>query len=114
VSCNRDSNCLNIANTYSSSKGSINTNLNSVKTSISEIDTKLKSFNVPNDYIGNKVLEKINSISSDLSTSSSNVDSFKQSVNTFINQKEQEHRNHYQAWKKKQEELKAGDKETNE
>ena len=107
MSCNHDQRCLDIANEYGPKKGQINADLNNVSESISTINTKLKSFSVPEDYIGNKVIEKINSISNRLIASSDNVDSFKNSVDSFIDNKEQEHRSHYNAWKKRYDEMMA-------
>lgn len=103
MSCNRDSNCLNIANDYVTKKSSINSSLNSMKTNIETVGTSLNNIESPSDYLGNKVKEKIEIISSNLSNSVDNITSFNNNINTFINNKEIEHRNHYNSWKKAQE-----------
>jgi hypothetical protein len=110
MSCNRDSNCNSIANNYVSRKDSINSDLNSLSENINTIGESINNFEIPNDYIGNKVQEKLKNISLDLESNSNNITSFKSEVNSFVDSKVLEHRNHYQAWKKAQEDKeKAGD-----
>ncbi len=111
MACNKDGNCKDIANDYVSKKGSINGNLNSMKSHVSSISSALNGFNVPNDYIGNKVVAKIRNISSDLSSAEGDIETFKASVNGFIDQKKEEHMGHYNTWKAAQDALRAKEKE---
>ena len=116
MGCNRDSYCNTIANNYASKKESINSDLTSVKSDINNICELLNSFVVPNDYVGGKVKEKLESISKNFESNSDNVTSFNSEINTFINSKIEEHHNHYQSWKLAQEELakkENGDKNGN-
>ena len=110
MSCNKDGNCKNIANDYVSKKGSINGSLSSMKSHISSISSALNGLNVPNDYIGSKVVVKITSISSSLSSAEGSVDSVKAGVNGFIDQKKAEHEQHYSDWKAAQDALKLKSK----
>lgn len=110
MSCNRDSNCNVIANNYVSRKDSINSDLSSIKENINSISDTINHFTIPSDYIGNKVQEKLKTIFLELESNSNNITSFKSDVNSFIDSKVTEHRNHYQTWKKLQEDKeKVGD-----
>ncbi len=106
MSCNRDSNCNSIANNYVSRKDSINSDLSSIKENINSIGESINHFTIPDDYIGNKVQEKLKTIFFELESNRDNLISFNGEVNSFIDSKVVEHRNHYQSWKKLQEELK--------
>ena len=105
MSCNRNEKCRVIANNYNSRKNSIDSNCSNMKNNVSMISRSLNFFDIPDDYIGNKVKSKIEEITKNLKSSSDGIDAFKQNIDSFIDEKESEHNNHYWSWKKKQDEL---------
>ena len=91
--------CNAIVLDYESKKGQIAGKLSSMKSDISNITSELNSLSVPDDYIGSKVVEKIKSITTDLSTSEASVESFKGTVNSYIQGRQAIHAEHYEKWK---------------
>jgi hypothetical protein len=110
MSCSRDEYCNTIANNYSIRKDNIGNSLKNIKENISTVDEILNGFIIPNDYIGEKVKEKIKKITEELNINCEDVDLIKQDIDSFVTEKENEHREHYHTWKQKQELLKeSGD-----
>lgn len=104
MTCNGE-NCLSIANDYSVKKGSVNSSLNNMKSDITSASDTLNTLNVPEDYIGNKVKTKLETVFNDLSASADRVSAYNNEVSSFVDQKVAEHQTHYRAWKQRQEEL---------
>ena len=102
--CNGE-NCLSIANDYINKKSSLNSSLNSMKENITNASDTLNSLSVPEDYIGNKVKQKLESIHNELVADAEIVGNFNKEISGFVDQKVTEHRNHYHNWRMAQEEL---------
>ena len=104
MSCNRDSSCLSIANTkYPSEKEEINIEFNNIKKDLIELKNALKDLNIPDDHIGEKIIEKLDKIYQSLEEDTNEVEKANSDLNQFINVKIKEHKNHYYTWKQSQE-----------
>ena len=115
MGCNKDSGCLTIANsTYPGLQEEINGGVNTITSSIDEITSELNALTIPEDYLGKKVKRELESICSNLSNDQSNIVATSGNIGRFIGTKVEEHRNHYNSWKRAQEELKKKQKEEDE
>ena len=86
MSCNKDSGCKELYSvTYPNLRSNINNGFNEVSKDASEVEKEIKKLYIPDDYLGNKLQTKIDEL---LSTEQSNV-------NTHIDEKIEEHQNHY-------------------
>lgn len=99
MGCSRNEYCKTIADDYGTKKISIDKKLNDMQSNISLINDSLNSFEVPDDYVGSKVKEKIAKITERFDNNSTNIDVFKNNINKFIDEKASEHKRHYLSWK---------------
>ena len=115
MGCNKDSGCLTIANsTYPGLQSTINSSIKTITTGLTEITSELNTLTIPEDYLGKKVKRELESICSSLSSDQSNIVATSGNIGRFIGTKVEEHRNHYNSWKRAQEELKKKQKEEEE
>ena len=106
MSCNRDDGCLKIAeSTYPSLQSEINTSVNSINTELSDVVSSLQSLTIPDDYLGEKVKDRITSITASLGDDQSSVDAINSELDSFISEKITEHTEHYNEWLQEQERL---------
>ena len=107
MGCNRDSRCINIANvTYPKLQGEINSSIKTITSSLNEITSELSALTIPEDYLGQKVKKQLESIVSNLDSDQGNIVDAGGTVGMFIGKRVEEHRNHYNAWKRAQDALK--------
>jgi len=103
MGCNRDNNCLKIAkDTYPSLQSDIDNSVSNINNQIDATIESLSNLYIPDDYLGNKVKDKIKEICDELTTDEENVKSFSSNVNNHIKQKISEHQTHYDRWKEKE------------
>ena len=107
MACNHDSGCNSLANIkYPTKRTKLVGELNKIST---DLDTILGEINgisaiVPDDYVGQKVKEKISEgLLKDIAACQNDVAAEKSKIETFIGQKIDEHQGHYREWKRKQE-----------
>lgn len=107
MACNHDSGCNSLANIkYPTKRTKLVGELNKIST---DLDTILGEINgisaiVPDDYVGQKVKEKISEgLLKDIDNVQNDVEAEKTLIGTFIEQKIDEHQEHYREWKRKQE-----------
>ena len=104
MGCNRDSGCLKLYSvTYPNLESEINTSISSADGEINEIISELSNLYVPDDYLGNKVQNRLQEICNSFSEDSDKLKTEKNKINSFINTKIEEHRQHYNSWQKAQE-----------
>lgn len=107
MACSKDQGCLTIANSiYPGLQSEINSSVKTITTGLNEITTELNTLTIPDDYLGEKVKKELESITSNLNNDQSNIVATSGNIGMFIGRKVEEHRNHYNAWKKAQDELK--------
>ncbi len=107
MGCNRDDKCLKIAQEkYPTRLNEINNDFKVLNTSLSEIETSLKELSIPDDYIGEKTKESINLILSSFSEDKKNNDAINNDIKSFVDEKINEHKGHYNKWKQREEERK--------
>ena len=107
MACSKDQGCLTIANSiYPGLQSEINSSIKTITTALSDITSELSTLTIPEDYLGKKVKEELESITNNLNSDQSNVVATSGNIGMFIGKKVEEHRNHYNAWKKAQDELK--------
>lgn len=107
MACNHDSGCNSLANIkYPAKRTKLVGELNKIST---DLDTILGEINgiaeiVPDDYVGQKVKEKISEgLLKDIANVQNDVEEEKTLIGNFIEQKIDEHQEHYREWKRKQE-----------
>lgn len=107
MACNHDSGCNSLANVkYPAKRTKLVGELNKIST---DLDTILGEINgiaeiVPDDYVGQKVTEKIREgLLKDITNVQNDVEEEKTLIGNFIEQKIDEHQEHYREWKRKQE-----------
>lgn len=107
MACNHDSGCNSLANIkYPAKRTKLVGELNKIST---DLDTILGEINgiagiVPDDYVGQKVKEKISEgLLKDITNVQNEVEEEKTLIGNFIEQKIDEHQEHYREWKRKQE-----------
>lgn len=104
MGCNRDDGCLNIArNTYPNLLSGIDNSTLFINNQINDVIEELNSLIIPNDYLGNKVKEKLDEINENLNNDVSELNTFKNNINSFIEKKIKEHEKHYIDWQNMQE-----------
>ena len=103
MSCNHDANCKNIANSYREVRGELETNFSSLSQSVSEIDAILNGLEIPDDYLGGKIRQKLSGIKTDFAEDSASIEAEKSNVVRFTQTMEEDHNNHYQQWIREQE-----------
>ena len=114
MGCSKDSNCLNLySKVYPSAKDTIDSSINTIKGELSDIETTLSELIVPDDYLGTKVQEQLAEICASFEEDESSIASLESGINTFVNSKIQEHKQHYANWKKIQDSIMAKKKEEN-
>ena len=114
MSCNRDSNCKVIANNYHLAKQELKSDFASIKNKLNDINDKLTTLNIPDDYLGNKVHEKLEILSECFQSDESMTSNEENSVMNFATSMQNEHDSHYNKWyqsqklKKNQDEVDNG------
>lgn len=107
MACNHDSGCNSLANIkYPAKKTKLVGELNKISTDLDTILGEINGINaiVPDDYVGQKVKEKISKgLLKDIENVSNDVEEEKTKIETFISGKIEEHQGHYREWKRKQE-----------
>ena len=120
MACNHDSGCNSLANIkYPAKKTKLVGELNKISADLDTILGEINGINaiVPDDYVGQKVKEKISKgLLKDIENVSNDVEEEKTKIETFISGKIEEHQGHYREWKRKQEAKveKPGEDEVNE
>lgn len=107
MGCNRDSGCYRIANeTYPRLKENIDASIQTINNRLTDDITTLDGLVIPEDYLGVKVKEKLEEITSLFASDIDDLTKTKTNLDTFISEKIKEHKNHYDSWKSVQD-LKA-------
>ena len=115
MGCNKNEGCKYIySNEYPTEKSSIDSAIDEVTTQISETSTTLKELFIPDDYLGNKLKTKLEKLCLDLDTDNNNLLLEKGNIDTFINEKIEEHHRHYDDWVRNQELLRQKSNEESE
>ena len=103
MGCNKDSGCLNIAESvYPGLKSEIDGSMTSINGQLESIVDELNGLSVPDDYLGSKVKAQLGTICGNFSSDMESITAEKNSIDTFIGQKIIEHKKHYNAWKLEQ------------
>jgi hypothetical protein len=103
MGCNKDYDCLKLANeTYPSLQSEIFSSLSTVSSQINGIGSKLMGLSIPNDSLGERIKSRIGDICSYLNNDNEIIDNLINSVNKFVDEKEIEHKDHYDKWKAQQ------------
>lgn len=110
MSCSKDSNCLKISNDYDNYMSEIFHNGTNITNKLSDVSSSLSLFDIPNDYIGSKVMNKISQIDSLLANDSENTNGMINNINAFASLKSEEHLKHYKEWQIMQERMKQKNK----
>ena len=101
--CNRNSECLNIANTiYPNLNLEVSTSLKQAVHYISSAMTKLNGMNIPDDSLGVKIKQIISSNNTKLEQDCNNIEKVISNVDGFVKSKVEEHKEHYRAWEEQQ------------
>ena len=99
MGCNRDLGCHILArNTYPTIKSGIDASISTLSSQIKEITNTLDELQIPEDYLGSKVKERIKNISNNFQDYLNDLSSEKTSVDNFIETKISEHESHYLLW----------------
>jgi len=107
MGCNRDSNCYTIARkVYPELKTDISDSIDKTSVELNEIVDELNTLKIPEDYLGEKVKEKIDEMKDYFTSDISDLKLFDNAIERFINEKINEHEEHYQNWKITQEKKK--------
>ncbi len=105
MKCSMNESCKRLSNDIlPNAKTSVNNDFNEVNESILKIETDLKELEIPNDYIGNKLNTKLEELYESLETNISDNTDVVSDFNNYIEKEITIHNNHYENWKKKQEE----------
>ena len=86
--------CKDIANKYTIYVEDISQSVSSIKINLSKIKSELESLSVPNDYLGEKVKSRLESICSNFSSDESSIDGAFSSIESFANEKKNDHMQH--------------------
>lgn len=114
MSCNQDSECLKISKNYIDNAKSIKDYGNKISSNLDEIITQTSSLDVPDDYIGTKISDKIVGIINMIQQDSLGVENTISEISMFANEKSEEHLNHYNDWIRMQEEIARKRKENSQ
>ncbi len=98
MSCNKDEFCKNIVNEYATATGKLNSSFAKLKSEMNDIGNEINGVTVPNDYLGGKVSEKLAQIKCNFDSDKANVESAESSIISFVNDKKNEHQQHYDDW----------------
>ena len=104
MSCGRNKSCGEIANNYANSINELNSCEDSLIQAVDNVVGSLSSINIPNDYLGKKVLNSVQSLKTTFNTDKNNISSCIQNGINFASKRESEHSNHYINWKLSQDE----------
>ena len=96
MSCNKDSGCKELYSvTYPNLRSNINNGFNEVSKDASEVEKEINKLYIPDDYLGNKLQTKIDELLLNLNTNLELLSTEQSNVNTHIDEKIEEHQNHY-------------------
>ncbi len=99
MGCNRNRDCKEIyETTYPTLRGYVNSGIDSINKYASETVTRLQGLYIPDDYLGNKLKDKIEELNTKLNTDLDSLSSGKDSVDSFVDRMIEEHRQHYKDW----------------
>lgn len=114
MGCNRDNKCFNLyTRVYPSAKESIDGSINTIKGELSDITTALEELYIPDDYLGSKVEAQLEKICLNLKNDEALLTVLGGGINSFVNSKIQEHKQHYTNWKRIQDSIMANKKAEN-
>lgn len=100
MSCNKDEDCYRIyIKEYPSYLGTIDPAIRSIKTQIEEVETSLTGLSLPDDYLGNKIKDKLDILISDIDSDKSSISAETTAIRSHIITKRAEHKEHYEEWK---------------
>lgn len=86
---------------YPEKRGEIMSAIGSVMTDLSDIGSELGKLTVPNDYLGQKVVERLGKISESFGqNANSSVESLKGTIESYIEGKIEMHKGHCASWQK--------------
>lgn len=109
--CGKDDGCLGIAEGYAAAASSLEGAFSGLESAVSDLGSSIGSVSVPDDYLGEKIVPALGNIASGISSISGMVSGLKGGAISFARGKEQEHRQHYIAWKEEQERLRKEEEE---
>lgn len=110
MSCSKDSGCLKISNDYHNYMSEISNNGANITSRLSDVSSSISLFDIPSDYIGNKVMDKIKQINNSLANDNANTSGMISNINAFASLKSEEHLKHYKEWQIMQERMKQNKK----
>ena len=113
MSCGNDSGCFNISKKYIDDKNSIDSYGNNIISYINEASSTVSTLDIPNDYLGSRVKEKISEIIDSFSSDLESISSFINNVGGFATEKSKEHLDHYNKWKSEQERIRINNRQNN-
>jgi hypothetical protein len=114
MGCSRDNKCFSLyTKVYPSAKESIDGSINTIKGELSDITTALEELYIPDDYLGSKVESQLQKICLNLKNDEALLAVLGGGINSFVNSKIQEHKQHYTNWKRIQDSIMAKKKEEN-
>ena len=107
MSCNKNYECRKIAKNYQTISSDIANKFSKVQGQISDIDDKLSKQIIPNDYLGEKISDKLKKIKENCDSNLGVIERIKGSMISFVDNKAKEHQKHYENWLSVQEKKKS-------
>jgi len=104
MSCGKNDYCKSIADDYANKINELESEFSNLNQVVNNITISLSSLNIPNDYLGMKVLNSIDGLKNDFISDKSSIDSCKSGAIGFANSKKSEHTDHYNTWLSNQDE----------
>ena len=99
MSCNRDSGCKELYSVkYPSYKSDIDSQINDVNNKVMEVEDLLNELYIPGDYLGTKIKTKIEELCTELNNNIEELSSEKTNIDSFIDDKINDHKTHYNTW----------------
>lgn len=112
MKCSMNESCKRLSNdVLPNTKTTVNNDFNEINESIENIEIDLKGLEIPNDYIGNKLNTKLEELYESLDLNINDNTNVINDFNNYIDNEIKVHNNHYETWKKKEEEKNKEDEE---
>ena len=111
MGCNHDEGCYRISKNYDSYSSEIDEKLTVGMNDINEIMDIINQYDIPDDYLGNKVKENIKNIIENFTDDTNDISNLMADIKNFTAEKSKIHMQHYYDWKEEQLALEENNKE---
>ncbi len=113
MNCSMNEYCKNIAEDYASRALTIKKEFAGITEDIDNTIDELKKLIVPEDYLGNQIIEKLKKIKPLLEDDVQNINNVKTKVVSYAESRQEEHWHHYENWLEKEREMEKAIREDN-